>query len=399
MANFSLDFSSRPAARFHVRRGGQDLGEFTVEELAAAIEAGQFQPTDEMRAEGSDKWVPVSSALAKTVTKTIRAAELLNRWFAPTPPLGSATAARFGCLGMGFMGIAGLVSGGGLMALIIIVVFVWGTLDVNRSAAREQQVGALRDKIVTYVDAEPGFRATTPLEMEQCPALDDADRKLIRSLNLVLNPVDADSPPESIVILRPRPDGQHMYYKNGKSDFVIRWRAPAGGDVAVESSPLAPPAEGRIVRVLRDGHAVAEYASDALVVTTVWRSDGRFVAVNERGRDRSRVTVIAVAGDAARAIEAPDSIAPAALFESQDVGAGDLDVRWSSDEVSAQRWLSSGELEVESFGNISLIGADGTPARYVTVRQRFRLAVGEDGAMTVVGSDPPQFHRSVPQNP
>jgi hypothetical protein len=401
MATFSFGRSSHPAARFRVRRGDRDLGDFSLQELAAAMEAGQFLPTDELRAEGSDKWVPVSDAIQRSLTKTVRAAELLNRLFVPTPPLGSATAARLGCLGSGFLGVAGLVSGGGLLAIIIVVAFVWGTLEVNRSAAQEQQVAALRDKIVRYVDAHPQFGATTPLEMEQCPGLDDADRKLVRSLKLQLSPVDASSPPESVVITRPRPDGQRMYYKNGNNDFVMRWRAPAGGDVAVESSPLRlpPPQQGRIVRVLRDGQAIAEYTSDALVITTIWRGDGRFVAINERGPDRTRVTVIAVGSDAAETNSAPDSIVPAALFEPQDVDGSGLEVRWLSDEVTARRWVGSGELEVESFGSITVIGADGSPARYVTVRQRFRLAISEDAAMSVVGSDPPQFHRSVPQDP
>jgi hypothetical protein len=275
--------------------------------------------------------------------------------------------------------ILGSLGGGGLIALLCVGLYVWGTLDVNRRGAQEQRLEQLRKSIALYVDQHPEAGKPNLEQLRQAGILEGADLDLLEKLDVEFHPVGSDSPKDALLFVRRTESMERRYYKGEATQLVIWWPSP-DRQFTMVSAPRSPSSKARIVSIKNEptGKTIAQYETEAFTVHPKWSPDSRAVAVEESFAGGAyRLRLLRLVGDGARELPLPAEIEPEVLLP---LAGRQGTPRWCSNHVTAERWLGSDRLAVESFGNVSLVGEDRQVLGSISARHRFVLGLNEGGA-------------------
>ncbi|MBW3600646.1 MAG: hypothetical protein KY475_25710 [Planctomycetes bacterium] len=391
--------------QFYIDRDGDTDGPFSPEKILGVIRQSELAGDHLLWLEGTPMPISVADLLAgrdaasvdsrvfdklrpapRRWTRDRRRDEDIGELFEIIPcMLGLVPGC--GCV----TAILGSLSGGGLIAVLCVGLYLWGTIDVNRRGAQEQRLEALCGSIAAYADRHPEAGRLSLEQLRKAGVIADADLKLMEQLGVEFHPVAADSPSTALVFVRRTDSTERRYYKGEEANFVIWWPSP-DKRFTLFSAPESPSSKSRVVTIRNeaDGRTILRYETDAFMIYPKWSPDSRLVAVEETFAGADRLRLLSVREGGVREIPLPAEIAPESLLP---LAGGKGEPKWCSNCVDAQRWLDSRRLEIESFGNVSFVGENKQPRGSVSARYCFVLGF-EESRVTVLDRERVSFYES-----
>lgn len=283
------------------------------------------------------------------------------------------------------LAVAGPLAAG---ALILFGVY-WVLSSPSRSGARHVRIDALADSVVAAVERGRPARPVSLDDLVAAGVLTAADVEFLDEQGVRFVPFHAGSPDTAVVFRRTGAGEERVHRKDGSEDYYSFAVSPDDRYVVV----VGPPPRGSrgatnqmrsvTVRSVADGSAQSRVLHSMLVPSygrAHWSPDSRFVAIEARPADSSRVasleTFVLAVGPAPRGVhrlDLPPGVSPEAVLAPEDRSA-----RLQSTSVRVRGW-NGATLRVESTGH-GWIGPPGqSGSRAVTLRCRFDLEVSEQG--------------------
>ncbi len=271
-----------------------------------------------------------------------------------------------------------------VFALLLIGVYFFATWSTHREQEHRKDIAALHRQIVAFVAQHPRANPFTLEALKDAGGINDDDVEFMRQNDITYQPVNAQSPGAALVLVEHAADVERYYYKDGTTDFAMKFRSPNGLFSLVNGPAPHGPATGRSLQVMEEasGKMLGNFAVDGSSITAQWSPNNSFVAVNRslRGGLR-RLTVLAVGPAGAKELKLPDELAPERLLPKDDAAGG---IHWYANQIYWQNWRSDRELIVENYGGATLGEPRARPPRTVNLRYRFVLRIDDQGNMHVV---------------
>jgi hypothetical protein len=273
-----------------------------------------------------------------------------------------------------------------ILALILLGVF-WVLSSPSRSGARHMRIEAFADSLVASVERSRPARPASLADFVTEGILTSDDVEFLEGEGVRFEPFHAGSPDTAVVFRRTGANEERVHRKDGSEDYFGIAVSPDERYVVV----IGPPPRGShgaadqmravTVRSVADGQASSRVLHSMLVPSygrAHWSPDSRFVAIESRPADASRVAsletfVLAISRGGVRRLDLPANVDPVGLLAPEDRAA-----RLQSTNVRVTSWRG-GSLLVESTGQ-GWVGPPGEAgSRAINVRCRFELEVSEHG--------------------
>lgn len=237
---------------------------------------------------------------------------------------------------------------------LLLLGLAWVLGGPSRSGAREARIEGLADRIVATVERGGHGPLATLEDYVAAGVLTPDDVEFLADRRVVFQPIRSDSPDTAVVFRRPSGGVERVYRKDGSEDHYTVATSGDGRFTVVVGTPPAGAEPRRAhrsvtVRDAGNGRILGSFLAPDYARAR-WSPDGRFVAIETRPEDDSRVAsletfVLAVDDSSFRRLELPDGVMPEALVAPED-----RLVRFQSTSVRVLRWRGS-TLEVESSGH------------------------------------------------
>jgi hypothetical protein len=289
-----------------------------------------------------------------------------------------------------------------LFGLVLLGLYFWGTLAVNREGARAVEIDKLRARILAFVKQHQGPGPVFLQDLQQAGIVSDHDLEFLRKNDLSYHPISAQSPDNALYFVARRGHTESRYYKGGRMDYVATWPSPEQS-YAVVSAPNPRDPSQRIVAVVEQATqrvlgTLETPATGVLADEALWSPDQHYVAINvpvhKRGTAANFIEcscVFEVTPNGARTIPLPDQLQPGALLDPADVARG---VQWHDHWIRATSWRDGSTLLVESEGRGRIGNPAQRPAQSFNLSFRFEVRL-QDGAATIMKKTQKHFVKSV----
>lgn len=384
--------------QFYVDHKGQTSGPFAAKEVLDRIKRGELTRDAELWLEGTPHTVSVDELLGQRDPAEADLRIFESSSFNPepdTPPKSRRQIRNFDPIEVftfGPLGCLSGLSGGGLVAFLCVGFYLWGTWDVNRRGAQQQQLEKIQARIVEYVDEHPELAAPSLDDLRQAGVINEDDLGLIETLNIEYHPISADSPSEAILFRRPMTSMERIYYKGEPADIIQWWQSP-DGKLFLRSAPKSVAERSRIVvfKEVSTNRTLLEYETPAKSVHPVWRRDSQMLIVRETDFDGTeRTSLLTISPPAVTAL--PEELNPQNLLEPDDRNRS---LRWNATRVRGENWKND-TLIVESYGGATFLDIEDRPAGSVSVRYRFSLRIKEDGTPIILDRERVAYQKTDP---
>jgi hypothetical protein len=296
------------------------------------------------------------------------------------------------------LGLIGVV-----IALFIVGLYFYGTIENTREGARAKRIEDLRRQIVTYANQHPEAGLLSLEQLKNGGALSGEDLDFIQERNIAYHPISAQSPDDALVFVVPRHETERHYYKGGRTAYITKWLSPDKA-YAVINTPSAQSSSMRTVAVVEQAsnRTLGLFDMEASPQRAFWNPRSRFVAINTASTKSTptfsslwRITLMEVSSSGVKTMVLPAGLEPASLLPAEEAKNG---VRWNDDWVMALEWVGDQDLLVEAQGRGWLGGPNTGHAPTFNLIYRFVVRVNGDGAVSIVKKTQTHFVKSQPKS-
>lgn len=161
------------------------------------------------------------------------------------------------------------------------------------------------------------------------------------------------------------------------------------------NEPLSPGSKTRVLSIAdAGGQPIWTMQTQGFAMYAKWRPDGRMVAVNNTGPTDAKRPLVLRVSNSVVPLSLPAQLDPLECLEEADRKPP---LRWSANDVRAEKWLENSDLEMETFGSVAHLDENKQPTGYVMVRVRWVLHFTDDGRVEVVSRQREAYQKTKPK--